>query len=285
MGRDVLDWEAITDSERKIISGILRGFTQTECTVSDYWGTFVPMMFPKPEIKAVCSAFSFFEYIHAAAYNHLSSTLGINEEEAYNGDALAQSKVHFLMEEPVSNKSKLAIFSGAAEGVALFSSFSILLSFVNRGLFKGLGQIISWSISDEDDHSKIGISLLNEYVTESPLTPDEIVEIIDGFEAVVKNELAFLDNVFYGIDEVNGISLTSFKNYIYYRANNKLLSMGIPYQFNCDLNEVDKVSSWFEPLAKGVISNDFFSHAKEGSIYNTKVIYDFSNVDWSFAAA
>jgi len=150
MTEDVLNWEMATGEEKEILSGILRAFTQIETVIGDYWTTFVSKIFPKPEIISMCTAYGFFETIHAAAYNHLSATLGIDEYEAYVGDPLAQQKVEYLLNEIASPKVKLAIFSGAAEGVALFSAFSILLSFCKEGKFKGLSQIISWSILDED---------------------------------------------------------------------------------------------------------------------------------------
>ena len=43
----------------------------------------------------------------------------------------------------------LAIFSAFTEGVNLFSSFAVLLSFKMRNLLKGVGQIVEWSVRDE----------------------------------------------------------------------------------------------------------------------------------------
>jgi ribonucleoside-diphosphate reductase beta chain len=281
MGQDVIDYHNSTDNEKRIISGILRGFTQIECVIGDYWSTFVAQAFPKPEIVAACRAFAFFEVIHSAAYNHLSSTLGIDEEVAYIGDKYAQQKIHFLLSDnSTSIKTKLAIFSGAAEGVALFSSFSILLSFANRGKFKGLSQIISWSITDENNHSDCGISLFKELARETPLTAKETSEIILGFKNVLKNEFAFLDNIFVGIKEINGISYESFKSYILSRANDRLLKLGINHGFDYDESLADNVSSWFMPLVSGSISNDFFTHHKEGAVYNSKPTFNFEKINW-----
>ena len=43
----------------------------------------------------------------------------------------------------------LAIFSAFTEGVNLFSSFAVLLSFKLDNKLKGVGQIVEWSIRDE----------------------------------------------------------------------------------------------------------------------------------------
>ena len=57
----------------------------------------------------------------------------------------------------------LAIFSAFTEGVNLFSSFAILLSFKMRNKLKGVGQIVEWSIRDESMHSEAGCWLLEHY--------------------------------------------------------------------------------------------------------------------------
>ena len=198
MNSDVLDWEKALASEREIIGGILRGFTQIECVIGDYWREVVTTIFPKPEIISMCNAFSFFESLHAYAYNHLSSTLGLDEYTAYYGDEFAQRKINYLLED-VNNKSKkiqLAVISGCAEGVALYSSFSVLLSFAKTGRFKGLSQIISWSIIDESQHSEEAAALFKELVALKPLTKEEISVIKEAFEAVVQNDFAFINNIF-----------------------------------------------------------------------------------------
>jgi len=150
MGSDVVDWQQnLTQSERDLIAGVLRGFTVMEMGISEYWGDVVCRKFPKPEVLAMARAFSFFEQIHAQAYNHLSDTLGINEFEAFLSDPAAQQKVERFFTECSSEKVSLAVFSGAGEGVSLFASFALLLAFNKTGRMKGLAQIISWSQKDE----------------------------------------------------------------------------------------------------------------------------------------
>lgn len=150
MNADVTDWQHnLTESERDLIAGVLRGFTVMEMGVSEYWGDVVCRNFPKPEIRSMARAFSYFEQIHAKAYNYLSDTLGINEFEAFLSDPAAQRKVETFFTECSSEKVSLAVFSGAGEGVSLFSSFAMLLAFNKTGRMKGLAQIISWSVRDE----------------------------------------------------------------------------------------------------------------------------------------
>lgn len=148
MTEDILNWESASEYDRKIIGGILRAFTQTECVVGDVWIDYCKK-FRKPEILMMAIMFAMYEGLHQAAYNHLSSSLGIDEYKAYMSDKTAQDKINYLLNDIDSLKVRLAVFSGAVEGVALFSAFSILLSYCKQGTFKGLSQIISWSINDE----------------------------------------------------------------------------------------------------------------------------------------
>jgi ribonucleotide reductase beta subunit family protein with ferritin-like domain len=147
---DCQDWnQNTTPSERDLIAGVLRGFTSAELGISCYWSDVVCRMFAKPEIHDMAKMFSAFERIHAAAYNYLSDTLGLNEFEAFMSDETAKKKVERFFTECESDKVSLAVFSGAGEGVSLYSSFAILLAFAKSGRFKGVEQIISWSVIDE----------------------------------------------------------------------------------------------------------------------------------------
>lgn len=284
MNTDVLDWEKALVTEREIIGGILRGFTQIECVIGDYWREVVTNIFPKPEIISMCNAFSFFESLHAFAYNHLSSTLDLDEYTAYYGDELAQKKINYLLDEVngMSDKVKLAVFSGCAEGVALFSSFSVLLSFSKDGRFKGLAQIISWSIIDETQHSEEGGALFKELVALEPLTDGEIKSIKEGFQAVVDNELAFLDNVFGDLTHINGIHKNSFVDFIKERATERAANLGLGEHISWEYDKAKafEVGEWFYPLSTGNISQDFFAHSKEGSLYIAKPTFDKAKIDW-----
>jgi len=273
---DIRDWQNSTEDEREIIGGILRGFTQLECHVSDYWAS-IPSWFPKHEIAAVARAFSLSEIVHAEAYNLLSDTLGLDEFEAFLGDPVAQAKIdHFLNDRGV--KESLAVFSGAGEGVSLFSSFAVLLSLNLTGRFKGIAQIISWSALDEQQHSDTGIKLFRRLVAEDPLTIKETKNIIEGFDTVLDNEFAFLNKIFE--DRIlSTIKKDDVHQYILYRANNRLKSLGIQKTFKYDETSANNIKSWFHPLMAGATSTDFFAQSKDGSNYISKPLQDFMGVN------
>jgi ribonucleoside-diphosphate reductase beta chain len=286
LSADVRDWQHnTTQAERDLVIGILRGFTSTELGIGCYWGDKVCQMTPKPEVHAMARMFSAFEQIHAAAYNYLSDTLGINEFEEFLSDPIAQQKVEKFFQNCSSDKVSLAVFSGAGEGVSLYSSFAILLAFSKDGRFKGLAQIISWSINDESCHSEGGCELFRELVKETGITDQEVAEIYQGFDAVIENEYAFLDNIFNKIDNAAiPVALNELKAYIKARANNRLRRLGLSANIEMTPEETrleSRISSWFDPMASGQMSTDFFARQKAGDSYISKPAQDFSSVNLS----
>ena len=273
---DIRDWQNASNDEREIIAGILRGFTQLECHVSDYWAQ-IPGWFPKHEVAAVARAFSLSEVVHAEAYNLLSDTLGLDEFEAFLGDPVAQQKIgYFLQNRGV--KESLAVFSGAGEGVSLFSSFAVLLSLNLTGRFKGIAQIISWSALDEQQHSDTGTALFRQLIEEDPLTAEEAEGIAEGFESVIANEFAFLEKIFEG-RTLNTIQKGDVREYILYRANDRLARLGVQKVFQYDESSANRIKSWFHPLMAGATSTDFFAQSKDGGNYISKPTQDFSGVN------
>ena len=274
---DIRDWQNSSEDERQIIAGILRGFTQFECHVSDYWAK-IPTWFPKHEIAAVARVFSLSEVVHAEAYNLLSDTLGLDEFEAFLGDPVAQKKISHFLKEDRGIKESLAVFSGAGEGVSLFSSFAVLLSLNLTGRYKGIAQIISWSALDEQQHSDTGIKLFRKYAEEDPLTMKETRGIVEGFDAVLENEFAFLDKIFEN-RHLGTIEKGDVHEYILYRANDRLERLGVQKVFKYDEVSANRIKEWFHPLMKGATSTDFFAQKADGANYISRPTQDFMGVN------
>ena len=116
--------------------------------------------------------------------------------------------------------SRLGVFSGAGEGVSLFSSFAALLSFNLDGRFAGVAQILSWSALDEQQHSDGGCSLFRQLDAEGLVSEGQKRQIVEGFEAVLSNEDAFLERIFNGY-ELSCVDRTDLWHYLRYRANDR----------------------------------------------------------------
>jgi len=178
MAQDVSDWKSnLTASEKNLIGGILKGFAQTETVVNDYWTGLVTKWFRKPEVIAMATTFGSFETIHAEAYSLLNEQLGLDDFAEFLEDEATMAKIEALMDVRDGHDGKpdwkkraksLAIFSAFTEGVNLFSSFAVLLSFKMRNKLKGIGQIVEWSVRDESLHSDAGCWLFRTLMEEHP---------------------------------------------------------------------------------------------------------------------
>lgn len=281
MEGDLRDWQFnSTPDERTVIAGILKGFVSAELGIGCYWANEVCRIFPKPEIQAMARAFSFFETIHAAAYSYLNDVLGLNEYEEFINDPIACSKIETFFQR-YSDKVSLAVFSGAGEGVSLFSSFAVLLSFNKDGRYKGLAQIISWSAIDEATHSEAGCALFRCLVEETGLSDTEQEDIYEGFRLILEKEFAFIDHIFNSA-HIASVDAEELKAYITNRANERLLTLGLEQIFHLSTKELSKaklLASWFDPMIKGASSVDAFAQSKSGDNYIAKPTQDFMSVD------
>src|SRR5690606_37327839 len=118
----------------------------------------------------------------------------LEDYEAFLHEPTALAKIENLMATRGKNKREiarsLAIFSAFAEGVQLFSSFAILMSFSTRDMLKGVGQIVAFSVRDESLHSEAGCWLFRQLIKENPDIWDEELkqEILEAARIAVKLE-------------------------------------------------------------------------------------------------
>ena len=279
LSSDLNDWKLkLSENEKNLIGNILKSFAQTETYVNDYWSTKVAVWFPKHEIKAMACAFADFESIHAEAYARLNEELGLDDFKAFLEDEEARAKIDRLVElegETLEQKAlSLAIFSAFTEGVNLFSSFAVLMSFQLRNLMKGTGQIVAWSVRDESLHSKAGCWLYRTLLEENPhLNTTEMTQAIyNACDLSVKLEYDFIDSAF-EMGDIEGLTKEQLKNFIKERANQKLVELGYKPLYNDIDPDLLKQMEWFGHLTSGVEHQDFFA----GRV----TTYSKSTADWS----
>jgi ribonucleoside-diphosphate reductase beta chain len=279
LASDLNDWRLnLNGSEKNLIGNILKSFAQTEVYVNDYWSSKISQWFPKPEVVAMASAFGAFEAIHAEAYARLNDELGLDNFQAFMEDKASRNKIERLLETPsdtIEEKAlALAIFSAFTEGVNLFSSFAILMSFQLRNMLKGTGQIVEWSVRDESLHSTAGCWLFRTLMQESPEldTVEMRNNVIEACNISVKLEFDFIDKAF-EMGEIEGLNKDQLKNFIKARANDKMKELG----YNPVYNDIDpsllKQMEWFSHLTSGKTHQDFFA--------NRVTDYSKSTGDWS----
>tara|TARA_R100001591_G_scaffold109263_1_gene119185 strand:+ start:231 stop:1217 length:987 start_codon:yes stop_codon:yes gene_type:complete len=283
MMSDVNDWKQnLTETEKNIIGSILKGFAQTETVVNDYWSTLVTKWFRKPEIIAMAVTFGCFETIHAEAYSLLNEELGLDDFAEFLEDETTMAKIENLMNVRDSFEGEkdwheiaksLAIFSAFTEGVNLFSSFAVLLSFKMRNKLKGVGQIVEWSIRDESMHSDAGCWLFRTLIKEKPelKTPELEAAINEAALLSLQLELDFIDKV-YEMGDLEGCSKDDLISFIKHRVNTKMGDLGYrPIVNGIDVNAIERMK-WFDHLSAGKQHTDFFA--------NRVTNYSKGHVEW-----
>lgn len=264
MAQDVTDWKSkLQPHEKEIVGSILKGFAQTETVVNDYWTNLVTSWFRKPEIIAMATVLGASETVHAEAYSVLNEQLGLDNFSEFLEDETVANKIETLMKvrdshdgtpDWHSRAKSLAIFSAFTEGVNLFSSFAVLLSFKLENKLKSTGQIIEWSIRDESLHSEAGCWLFRTLLEEHPELKTEklLNEINEAARLSLQLELNFIDKVFNGGDLVN-LSKAQLINFIKHRVNVKMLDLGLkeilPKSEICDKMLYEM--RWFDMVSGG----------------------------------
>jgi len=289
MMSDLTDWNFnLNKTEKNIIGSILKGFAQTETVVNDYWSGLVTKWFRKPEIIMMATTFGAFETIHAEAYSLLNETLGLDNFDEFLEDEATMAKIQNLMNTRDSFQGEidwhevaksLAIFSAFTEGVNLFSSFAILLSFKMRNKLKGVGQIVEWSIRDESLHSEAGCWLFRTLIQENPKLKTKELEAAINEAALLslKLEIDFINKV-YELGDLEGCSKYDLEHFIKNRVNTKLGDLGYkPIVSNIDATAVERMK-WFDHLSAGKQHSDFFStrvtNYSKGHIMFDESIFD-----------
>ncbi len=265
MAGDIQDWTlSLSLSEKNVIGSILKGFTQTEVIVNDYWSRRVSKWFPKPEIVMMASAFANMETIHAKAYAYLNESLGLDNFSAFLEEPTTKAKIDSLIDSTGNNireiAQSLAVFSGFAEGVQLFSSFAILMNFSRWNKLKGVGQIVAFSVKDESLHSEAGCWLFRQLVKEYPELWDKELkqQIYDAARNTIKLEDEFIDKAF-ELGAIEGLDPYDLKQFIRFRCNTKLSDLGLGSNWkNINADSLEKLS-WFDYLTTGVEHQDFFA--------------------------
>jgi ribonucleoside-diphosphate reductase beta chain len=270
MMSDINDWKQnLTETEKNIIGSILKGFAQTETVVNDYWSNLVTKWFRKPEVIKMAVTFGAFETIHAEAYSLLNEELGLDDFSEFLEDETTMAKIEALMNVRDSHDGSvnyaevarsLAVFSAFTEGVNLFSSFAVLLSFKLRNKLKGVGQIVEWSIRDESLHSEAGCWLFRQLLADNPElnTPELKKYVEDAARLSLKLELDFINKV-YEMGDLEGCTQYDLTNFIKHRVNTKMKDLGYePIIEDIDEDSVVRMR-WFDNLSGGKQHSDFFA--------------------------
>lgn len=244
MGEDLKDWsphsERLTDAQRDLLTNIFRLFTQADVDVLDNYMNILTKVFRNGEVGRMLAVFASFETIHIEAYSYILESLKMNdsiyhefleiEEMREKHDFLKQYNADTLKDLIMT----LGCFAAFVEGLQLFASFAMLLSFPKKGRMRNMGQIVSWSIRDETIHVNGGIKLMHTLCRETGI---DIRDLQEEFHEAARNyvrmEDAFIDKAFeFGETPVG--TAHDYKQYVRYIADFRLMQLGLEPIYNIE---------------------------------------------------
>lgn len=289
---DVHDWNnKLSEAEKNLLTQLFRFFTKgDEDIMHGYTDSYQPVFKPT-EIRMMLSAFATAECNHIHAYSQLIDTIGLPEVEyeAFADFAEMRAKHEYMFADHSlkSDGSKftkleraaldLAVFSAFGEGMQLFSSFAVLLSFKRRGLMKGMSTIVEWSLRDESHHVESMVKLFHTLIKEHPkLWTDELKEAIRVIaKQMVKLEDKFIDLMF-AMGAIEGITPEETKTYIRYTTDRRMIQLGLKPIYR----QKDNPFEWLDEMMTAHTHTNFFEgRATEYS--KGGVVWDQNS--WAFA--
>ena len=262
---DVKDWEKLPQADKDFLSDAFRLFTQADLDVAGgYVQNYLPH-FKHPEIRMMLLGFAAREAVHVDSYSYLTESLGVDDSfysEFLNVPVMKekhdffQNVVNSETSDPQALLTKIAAISAFTEGMFLFSTFTMLLSYPNKGKMKGMGLIVSWSILDEQLHVKGLMHIFRRIRDENPdyFNEDVIQEIFATAEMMYELECAFIDYAYKGQTVHNGLVKEDLKQYVRVIIDQRLTDMDLPPMFN----EPGHKLQWVEQLVASQNHENFF---------------------------
>lgn len=259
---DVRQWKSgeMTDQERHFITQILRLFTQSDVNVGQFYKVVLGPRIHNNEVSLMLDEFRTREGVHQRAYALLNDTLGLPESDFHaflDYKEMADKHDHMLDADASTDTGLLlALAKGVFnEGVSLFASFAMLLTFQRQGKMKGMGKIVEWSQRDESIHVEGVSAVFRTIAAEKPelVTDDLKRRIYEMARMTVTLEDRFIDLAF----EQGGITdLTpdQVKEYIRFVADRRLMQLGLKPNWHIERNPL----AWVDYIVAGVDHTNFF---------------------------
>lgn len=125
----------------------------------------------------------------------------------------------------------------------------------------------------ESLHSEAGCKLFRTVIEENPeLWTDSLrADLYKGVELAIRNEFSYINKIF-EMGDLDTITKDELKNFMYDRANRKLVELNLKPKYAVDKELLDRMS-WFYIMISGEQQTDFFANRETG--------YAKPNEDWN----
>lgn len=291
---DVHDWnEKLTDEERRLLTQLFRFFTKGDEDIGHGYIDKYQTAYKPTEIRMMLSSFTTSECNHIHSYSQLIDTLGLPEAEyeAFAEFAEMREKHEYMFANRTEAKDgrprsaieqhalDLAVFSAFGEGMQLFSSFAVLLSFKRRGLMKGMSTIVEWSLRDESHHVECMVKLFHVLIKENPKVWTKALkdDIRQTAEEMVVLEDKFIDLMF-GLSQIDGICPQDVKTYIRYITDRRMIQLGLKPIYGVKENPLE----WLDEMMTAHTHTNFFEG--RATEYSKGGVIGWDKEPWAFVA-
>lgn len=264
---DLRDWRNnLTTSDQLFLTDVFLLFTQGDIDVANgYVQDYLPH-FAHPEIRMMLLGFASREATHIDAYSYLIETLG-KPDDFYSRflDIPAMRDKHIFFENVMNGSDdrmhlplQIAGISAFTEGMFLFSSFAMLLNYPRHGLMKGMGQIITWSILDEQKHVEGLTKIFRTIIDENKewWNDDMKREIYSTAELMTELEIDFISHIFGDLKEIRGLKKSDLIDYIKYIVNRRLIALGMKGIHKVNTNPLP----WVDQMISSQNHENFFEN-------------------------
>lgn len=253
MRDDVEQWKRgyITERQKMFIKMILRLFTQSDTDVCNAYVDKLIPLFRHPDVRIMLLSFANRETTHMLGYKRLNDTLGFDTEE-FMSEFLEYSEMkekhEFMIENtPLKTPAEQALYLARQvlmEGVNLFGSFAMLLSFSQNGKLPGMVSVNKWSIVEESMHVSGLVILFRKLVASFPEVVNNFFKaaIYETARKVVAMEEKFIDLCF-SVGDGEKITSQEAKDYVKYICDLRMQQLGLKGQFGVNENPLPFIDS------------------------------------------
>ena len=276
LGDDVQDYNKADKREKEFISNVMKLFTTNDIQAGQGYDVLL-RVFKPTEVQMMLRSFVARENIHIEAYSLFTETLGFSDKiyaefldipqmnikteyldkakimkyEDYKKMGMTDVEVDTQFRKSVARM--LAVYGGGLEGISLMAQFAMLLKFQFEGKYKGLCQIVDWSIKDEAKHQEHNSHLFRDYIVENPdIFDDELkYDIYQAIREVVAQEEILIDYL-----NPPHIENEECKQYVRYCADEALKLIGFKANYDIDINPFP----FMEEVTAGVSLVNFFEN-------------------------
>lgn len=265
MHEDILDWQSMSDEERKPRELLLLYFTQADWDIGDSYIENLFRWYKMPELRHALIRTVDREATHVDNYDMLPDQFGIphrDYQKLLEVDAIYDQH-QFMIAPAAGDDARSRVLTLVkhicGEGISIYGIFLMLLNDSRFGRMKCLGQeIVSWSARDENQHVGFLTKLLITELEQNPEILDEaLIEAIVGlFKLATERAIAYAKTVL-SLGDLEGLVLEDIAYFLMQLANVRIKRCRLPVTVLFEDVDEDLRLEWATALFAGSLDNFF----------------------------